>query len=93
MIVTILTIYIFLLMLYVITDRRTLIPIVLPTDPRVELYNSFEWRIKDKIRTGFSNSFKKKFKNMRPKWFLWEKEISSLFFIWKGENYDIKKEI
>lgn len=70
MIVTILTIYIFLLMLYVITDRRTLIPIVIPTDPRVELYNSFEWRIKDKIRTGFSNSFKNIFKNTRPKWFL-----------------------
>lgn len=70
MIVTIMTIYIFLLMLYVITDRRTLIPIVIPTDLRVELYNSFEWRIKDKIRTGFSNSFKNIFKNTRPKWFL-----------------------
>lgn len=67
---TIMTIYIILLLLYAVTDKRTLIPIVIPTDPRVELYNSFEWRIKDKIRTGFSNSLKKKFKNMRPKWFL-----------------------
>lgn len=37
---------------------------------RNEVYNSFEWKMKDKIQTGFSNSFKKKFKNMRPKWFL-----------------------
>ena len=66
---TIMTIYIILLLLYAVTDKRTLIPVVLPTDPRNEVYNSFEWKMKDKIRTGFSNSFKNIVKNTRPKWF------------------------